>query len=123
MNLTPLYKRAAVSIDQAIQMPLEQSDAKLQAANQAIVQEQTQIRQQDLAWSQQEASTTHECLMTISLPTHLLDNGAQVPFMPFYHYDLPPFTKCTAFNLHTNNISVHFKCKSDLSRSNLRATG
>ncbi|MEA9708033.1 XVIPCD domain-containing protein [Xanthomonas campestris] len=50
----PTHKRAAVSIDQAIQMPLEQSDAKLQAANQAIAQEQTQTRQQELARSQQQ---------------------------------------------------------------------
>ncbi|MEA9786089.1 XVIPCD domain-containing protein [Xanthomonas campestris pv. raphani] len=50
----PTHKRAAVSIDQAINMPLEQSDAKLQAANQAIAQEQTQTRQQELARSQQQ---------------------------------------------------------------------
>ncbi|WP_306432074.1 XVIPCD domain-containing protein [Xanthomonas hortorum] len=52
----PTHKRAAVSIDQAIHMPLEQSDAKLQAANQAIAQEQTQTRQQELARSQQQDS-------------------------------------------------------------------
>lgn len=50
----PTHKRAAVSIDQAINMPLEQSDAKLQAANQAIAQEQTQTRQQELVRSQQQ---------------------------------------------------------------------
>ncbi|WP_323369900.1 XVIPCD domain-containing protein [Xanthomonas campestris] len=52
----PTHKRAAVPIDQAIHMPLEQSDAKLQAANQAIAQEQTQTRQQELARSQQQDS-------------------------------------------------------------------
>ncbi|MEQ7757636.1 XVIPCD domain-containing protein, partial [Xanthomonas sp. WHRI 8370] len=52
----PTHKRAAVSIDQAIHMPLEQSDAKLQAANQAIAQEQTQTRQQELARSKQQDS-------------------------------------------------------------------
>ncbi|WP_323370339.1 XVIPCD domain-containing protein [Xanthomonas campestris] len=50
----PTHKRAAVSIDQAINVPLEQSDAKLQAANQAIVQEQTQTRQQEMTRSQQQ---------------------------------------------------------------------
>ncbi|WP_338143094.1 XVIPCD domain-containing protein [Xanthomonas arboricola] len=50
----PTHKRAAIPIDQAISMPLEQSDAKLQAANQAIAQEQTQTRQQELARSQQQ---------------------------------------------------------------------
>ncbi|MEQ7417377.1 XVIPCD domain-containing protein [Xanthomonas campestris pv. campestris] len=50
----PTHKRAAIPIDQAINMPVEQSDAKLQAANQAIAQEQTQTRQQELARSQQQ---------------------------------------------------------------------
>ncbi|CAD0352508.1 XVIPCD domain-containing protein [Xanthomonas hortorum] len=50
----PTHKRAAIPIDQAINMPLEQSDAKLQAANQVIAQEQTQTRQQELARSQQQ---------------------------------------------------------------------
>ncbi|MEA9588713.1 XVIPCD domain-containing protein [Xanthomonas sp. WHRI 10064A] len=50
----PTHKRVVVSIDQAIHIPLEQSDAKLQAANQAIAQEQTQTRQQELARSQQQ---------------------------------------------------------------------
>lgn len=50
----PTHKRAAVSIDQAIHMPLEQSDAKLQAANQTIAQEQLHTRQQELTRSQQQ---------------------------------------------------------------------
>lgn len=50
----PTHKRAAVPIDQAIKIPLEQSDARLQAANQAIAQEQTQTRQQELVRSQQQ---------------------------------------------------------------------
>ncbi|WP_308112716.1 XVIPCD domain-containing protein [Xanthomonas arboricola] len=50
----PTHKRAAVSIDQAIHMPLEKSDAKLQAANQTIVQEHTQPRQEELVRSQQQ---------------------------------------------------------------------
>ncbi|MBB5880702.1 hypothetical protein GGR74_001850 [Xanthomonas arboricola] len=52
----PTHKRAAVSIDHVIHMPLEQSDAKLQAANQVIAQEQTQTRQQELVQSQQHAA-------------------------------------------------------------------
>ncbi|WP_319805653.1 XVIPCD domain-containing protein [Xanthomonas citri] len=51
----PTHKRAAVSIDQAIHMPLEQSDAKLQAANQAIAQERTQAQQQELARGMHES--------------------------------------------------------------------
>ncbi|MFA1726901.1 XVIPCD domain-containing protein [Xanthomonas nasturtii] len=51
----PTHKRVAVSIDQAIHMPLEQSDAKLQAANQAIAQERTQAQQQELARGMHES--------------------------------------------------------------------
>lgn len=44
----PAHKRAAVEVETAIRTPLEQSDAKLEAANQAIAQERQQIRQHDL---------------------------------------------------------------------------
>ena len=42
----PAHKRALVSTQEAIQMPVGQSDQKLQAANQAIAQEQQLAQQQ-----------------------------------------------------------------------------
>lgn len=47
----PAHKRAHVSIEQAIQTPVEQSDAKLQQANQAIAQERQMAQQQKLSRS------------------------------------------------------------------------
>ncbi|MCM5618622.1 XVIPCD domain-containing protein [Xanthomonas hortorum] len=45
----PAHKRAHVEIDQAIHIPVEQSDQKLLAANQAIAQERALVQQQELA--------------------------------------------------------------------------
>ncbi|MBB4133010.1 XVIPCD domain-containing protein [Xanthomonas sp. 3075] len=45
----PASKRVHVQIDQAINIPLEQSDQKLLAANQAIAQERQVTQQQELA--------------------------------------------------------------------------
>lgn len=45
----PASKRVHVQIDQAINIPLEQSDQKLLAANQAIAQERQLTQQQELA--------------------------------------------------------------------------
>ncbi|NHF68034.1 XVIPCD domain-containing protein [Xanthomonas hortorum] len=45
----PAHKRAHVEIDQAIHIPVEQSDQKLLAANQAIAQERSLMQQQELA--------------------------------------------------------------------------
>lgn len=47
----PAHKRAHVSIEQAIQTPVEQSDAKLQLANHAIAQERQLAQQQELSRS------------------------------------------------------------------------
>ncbi len=45
----PAHKRAFVSTQEAIQMPVEQSDQKLQAAHQAIAQEQQLAQQQAMS--------------------------------------------------------------------------
>ncbi|MBG3849918.1 hypothetical protein I4699_06660, partial [Xanthomonas hortorum pv. carotae] len=45
----PASKRVHVQIDQAINIPLEQSDQTLLAANQAIAQERQLTQQQELA--------------------------------------------------------------------------
>ncbi|WP_338000521.1 XVIPCD domain-containing protein [Xanthomonas cucurbitae] len=54
----PVHKRVSVSIDQAIHIPLEQSDAKLHAANHMIAQEQAQAQssQQEAAQGQQQGA-------------------------------------------------------------------
>ncbi|MCM5538709.1 hypothetical protein NEH55_21875, partial [Xanthomonas hortorum pv. pelargonii] len=52
----PAHKRAHVEIDQAIHIPVEQSDQKLLAANQAIAQERTLAQQQELARGMNEPS-------------------------------------------------------------------
>lgn len=44
----PAHKRAAVEVATAIKTPVEQSDARLEAANQAIAQEQQLIQQREL---------------------------------------------------------------------------
>lgn len=44
----PAQLRAHVPVAQAVQTPIEQSDAKLLAANQAISQEQSMLRQQEM---------------------------------------------------------------------------
>src|SRR3546814_1680838 len=41
----PAHRRAAVRVEDAIRTPVEQSDAQLQAANQAIAREQARARQ------------------------------------------------------------------------------
>src|SRR3546814_5189877 len=40
----PAHRRAAVRVEDAIRTPVEQSDAQLQAANQAIAREQARAR-------------------------------------------------------------------------------
>ncbi|MCC8468986.1 XVIPCD domain-containing protein [Xanthomonas phaseoli] len=52
----PAHKRVHVEIDQAIRTPLEQSDQKLLAANQAIAQEAALTQQQELARGMNEPS-------------------------------------------------------------------
>lgn len=47
----PAQKRAHVQLDQAINIPVEQSDEKLLAANQAIAQQKEMTQQQELARS------------------------------------------------------------------------
>lgn len=44
----PAHKRAHVQLDQAINIPVEQSDQKLMAANQAIAQQKEMAQQQEL---------------------------------------------------------------------------
>ena len=44
----PAHKRAAVEVETAIRTPVEQSDAKLEAANRAIAQEQQLVQQREL---------------------------------------------------------------------------
>jgi hypothetical protein len=44
----PAHKRAAVEVETAIRTPVEQSDAKLEAANHAIAQEQQLIQKREL---------------------------------------------------------------------------
>ncbi|MFC6838637.1 XVIPCD domain-containing protein [Xanthomonas theicola] len=53
----PAHKRAAVAVEQALRTPLEQSDAKLEAANQIIAQERRQAREQ--ARQQEPAQSMH----------------------------------------------------------------
>ncbi|APR12686.1 hypothetical protein BI312_13845 [Xanthomonas citri pv. citri] len=45
----PAHRRVHVEIDQAIRTPVEQSDQKLLAANQAIAQERALTQQQEVA--------------------------------------------------------------------------
>ncbi|CAH2706248.1 hypothetical protein NCPPB1935_00460 [Xanthomonas campestris pv. nigromaculans] len=52
----PAHKRAHVEIDQAIHIPVEQSDQKLLAANLAIAQERALVQQQELARGMNEPS-------------------------------------------------------------------
>lgn len=52
----PAHKRAHVSIEQATQTPVEQSDAKLQLANQAIAQERQMAQQHELSRSVNDPS-------------------------------------------------------------------
>ncbi len=52
----PAHKRVHVEIDQAIHTPIEQSDQKLLAANQAIAQERALTQQQELARGMNEPS-------------------------------------------------------------------
>jgi len=48
----PAHKRAFVSTQEAIRIPVEQSDQRLQAAHQAIAREQAMAQQQELSRSQ-----------------------------------------------------------------------
>lgn len=54
----PAHKRALVSVEAAIRIPVEQSDEKLLAANQAIAQERAMTQQQQLAHGLNEPSQT-----------------------------------------------------------------
>jgi hypothetical protein len=57
----PAHKRAAVEVETAIRTPVEQSDARLEAANQAIAQEQQLIQQRELQRQQtaEQAAPVH----------------------------------------------------------------
>ena len=57
----PAHKRAAVEVETAIKTPVEQSDARLEAANQAIAQEQQLIQQRELQRQQtaEQAAPVH----------------------------------------------------------------
>jgi hypothetical protein len=52
----PAQLRAHVPVAEAMQTPVEQSDAKLLAANQAISQEQVAVRQQNMQQGQEQAN-------------------------------------------------------------------
>lgn len=57
----PAHRRAAVEVEAAIRTPVEQSDARLEAANQAIAREQQLVQQHDLQRqsSQEQDMRTH----------------------------------------------------------------
>ena len=54
----PAHRRAAVEVETAIRTPVEQSDAKLEAANRAIAQEQQLMQQRELQRQQSADQAT-----------------------------------------------------------------
>ncbi|MFS8466447.1 hypothetical protein EIQ04_09280 [Xanthomonas campestris pv. raphani] len=52
----PAHKRVHVDVEQAIQTPVEQSDQKLLAANQALAQERMLTQQHEVSRSRNEPS-------------------------------------------------------------------
>lgn len=60
----PAHRRAAVDVEQAVRTSPEQSDAKLEAANQAIVQEQLQARERE---AQRELSAPAQAVPAMGL--------------------------------------------------------
>ncbi|RFF67886.1 hypothetical protein D0A40_08165 [Xanthomonas campestris pv. raphani] len=54
----PAHKRVHVDVEQAIKTPVEQSDQKLLAANQALAQERALTQQAEVSRSMSEPSQT-----------------------------------------------------------------
>lgn len=61
--------------------------------------------------------------MTVSLPTHLVDDQAQAPFMLLHHYHLSRIHEMRHISYaHQQHFGIFFKIESNLSYSNFHAT-